>query len=259
MEDFPNASAYCQRLKMLADQLKNVGAPVTNNRLVLQMVAGLTEAYNGIGTLLRQSDPLPQFYQARSMLVLEEAGLAKKVTSDSSAMVVSHTDSSSNTQPPHTRINNGGKNKNKNHGKNKNSGGRNYSGGSTGGRHNPGGGGRNYSGSGGRPGGGQPGHAQQQATGPRAAPGYWGGDGPILLGLILPAHSLPKAGRGPHGSPDSRFRRVLGPVFLDQGHGSRLFRLRFLMFLLILKRPCTLLGSIHRIRIGIWIRELLLI
>ena len=35
MEDFPNASSYCQRLKMLADQLKNVGAPVSNNRLVL--------------------------------------------------------------------------------------------------------------------------------------------------------------------------------------------------------------------------------
>ena len=60
-EDFPNASAYCQRLKMLSDQLKNVGTPVSNNRLVLQMVTGLTEAYNGIGTLLRQSDPLPPF------------------------------------------------------------------------------------------------------------------------------------------------------------------------------------------------------
>ncbi|XP_056690379.1 uncharacterized protein [Spinacia oleracea] len=28
MEDFPNASTYCQHLKNLADQLKNVGAPV---------------------------------------------------------------------------------------------------------------------------------------------------------------------------------------------------------------------------------------
>lgn len=35
MRDFPNASAYCQRLKTLADQLKSVGAPVTDNRLVL--------------------------------------------------------------------------------------------------------------------------------------------------------------------------------------------------------------------------------
>ncbi|XP_057250774.1 uncharacterized protein LOC125497673 [Beta vulgaris subsp. vulgaris] len=90
IEDFPNASAYCQRLKMLADQLKNVGAPVSNYRLVLQMIVGLTESYSGLGTLLRQSDPLPPFYQARSMLVLEEADFSKKTNTGaaSSALVV---------------------------------------------------------------------------------------------------------------------------------------------------------------------------
>jgi len=30
-KDFRNASAYCQRLKILSDQLKNVSAPVSNN------------------------------------------------------------------------------------------------------------------------------------------------------------------------------------------------------------------------------------
>ncbi|XP_060200692.1 uncharacterized protein LOC132628957 [Lycium barbarum] len=77
MEDFPNASAYCQRLKILSDQLKNVSAPVSNNHLVLQMVAGLTDAYKGVGTLIRQSNPLPLFYQARSMLIIEETGFTK--------------------------------------------------------------------------------------------------------------------------------------------------------------------------------------
>ncbi|KAJ9542330.1 hypothetical protein OSB04_028836 [Centaurea solstitialis] len=87
MEDFLNASAYCQRLKVLSDQLKNVGAPVSNDRLVLQMVAGLTEAYNVVGTVLRQTIPLPPFYQARSMLILEKAGLANKIaTSPPAAM-----------------------------------------------------------------------------------------------------------------------------------------------------------------------------
>jgi len=47
MEDFPNAYVYCQQLKELFDQLKNVGAPVSNNCLVLQMVVDLTKAYNG--------------------------------------------------------------------------------------------------------------------------------------------------------------------------------------------------------------------
>ncbi|XP_021743986.1 keratin, type I cytoskeletal 9-like [Chenopodium quinoa] len=90
MEDFPNASAYCQRLKSLSDQLKNVRAPIDNNRLVLQLVSGLTEAYSGVATLIRKRNPLPQFYQARLMLTLEEAGLAKRTsTSSASAMVAS--------------------------------------------------------------------------------------------------------------------------------------------------------------------------
>ncbi|KAJ8560747.1 hypothetical protein K7X08_022607 [Anisodus acutangulus] len=88
MEDFPNVSTYCKKLKELADQLHNIGAPVTNNRLILQLVAGLSEAYNGIGTLLLQSNLLPAFYQARSMLTLEEAGLAKKAAIGASPVIM---------------------------------------------------------------------------------------------------------------------------------------------------------------------------
>ncbi|XP_050894497.1 uncharacterized protein LOC127101193 [Lathyrus oleraceus] len=71
MEDFPNVSAYCQCLKMLYDQLRNVGSPVNNHRLVLQLISGLPEAYRSVATLIRQSNPLPEFYQARSMLTLK--------------------------------------------------------------------------------------------------------------------------------------------------------------------------------------------
>ncbi|KHN40992.1 hypothetical protein glysoja_013334, partial [Glycine soja] len=73
MEAFSSVSAYCQHLKSLSDQLKNVGFPVDNSRLVLQLVSGLTEPYKGVAILIDQSDPLPQFYQAQSMLVLEES------------------------------------------------------------------------------------------------------------------------------------------------------------------------------------------
>ncbi|GAA0185898.1 hypothetical protein LIER_33186 [Lithospermum erythrorhizon] len=95
MADFSSASAYCQRLKNLADQLKNDGAPVANSRLVLQMVSGLTKAYNGVGTLIRQTTPIPKFYHARSMVILEESSLAKKAQqfpSSTSLMVKSATD-----------------------------------------------------------------------------------------------------------------------------------------------------------------------
>ncbi|XP_074314771.1 uncharacterized protein LOC141650330 [Silene latifolia] len=85
MADFSSVSANCQRLKSLADQLKNVGSPVSNSRLVLQLVSGLTPAYQNVGTIIRQRTPLPAFYQARSMLTLEEAGLAKQASTQGSS------------------------------------------------------------------------------------------------------------------------------------------------------------------------------
>ncbi|XP_020205357.1 uncharacterized protein LOC109790584 [Cajanus cajan] len=111
MADFLNVSAYCQHLKSLSDQLKNVGFPVDNNRLVLQLVSGLTKPYNGVATLIRQSDPLPQFYQARSMLTLEEVDLAKKVAQNSSsAMIARDSDGSPDVfDYPSSNRNNGGK------------------------------------------------------------------------------------------------------------------------------------------------------
>ena len=94
MENFSSVSTYCQHLKSLSNQLKNVGSPIDNSRLVLQLVSGLTEPYKGVATLIRQSDPLPQFYQARSMLVLEESDLKKVAQTSSSAMVARDSDES---------------------------------------------------------------------------------------------------------------------------------------------------------------------
>ena len=94
MKAFSRVYAYCQHLKSLSDQLKNVGFPVNNSRLVLQLMSGLTDPYKGVATLIHQSDPLPQFYQARSMLVLEESGLKKAAQTSSSAMVARDSDKS---------------------------------------------------------------------------------------------------------------------------------------------------------------------
>ena len=83
MEDFPNIFAYCHHLKQLYDQLKNVRAPVNNHHLVLQLVSGLSKSYCGVSTLIRQSNPLTSFFQARSMLTLEESSLAKMLSTSS--------------------------------------------------------------------------------------------------------------------------------------------------------------------------------
>lgn len=54
MKYFSGISSYCHHLKSLSDQLKYVGSLVDNNRLVLQLVSGLTEPCKGVATLIRQ-------------------------------------------------------------------------------------------------------------------------------------------------------------------------------------------------------------
>ncbi|KAL7602927.1 uncharacterized protein LOC111906824 [Lactuca sativa] len=72
LENFPNMVTYCQEVKNLSDQLTNVEAPVDNQRLVLQLISGLSDQYDNIATLLQQSTLLPNFYTARSKLCLDE-------------------------------------------------------------------------------------------------------------------------------------------------------------------------------------------
>src|ERR1044071_2429851 len=57
LDGFPNMSAYCQAIKVIADQLANVDAPVDGNRLVLQLLAGLNAEYEGIATILKNTAP----------------------------------------------------------------------------------------------------------------------------------------------------------------------------------------------------------
>lgn len=98
MEYFPNVSSYCQRLKILFDQLRNVGSSVNNHRLAFQLIYGLPKAYHIVSTLIRQSNPIPAFYQVHSMLTLKEAGMTKMTTIDShSAMHTSQQQPSEDT------------------------------------------------------------------------------------------------------------------------------------------------------------------
>lgn len=72
LSQFADVSAYCLHSKSLADQLDNVGAPVSDQRLVLQLIKGLSTTYDEMATALVQQDPLPTFHQARLKLILHE-------------------------------------------------------------------------------------------------------------------------------------------------------------------------------------------
>ncbi|XP_071738634.1 uncharacterized protein [Rutidosis leptorrhynchoides] len=103
LDDFPNASAYCQELKVLADQLPNVGPKIHDDHLVLQLVTGLNEAYESIASQITHKETLPSFYAARSMLILEETHKANQAANSSSSVLTalaSTTTPSVPTKPP---------------------------------------------------------------------------------------------------------------------------------------------------------------
>ncbi|XP_071733834.1 uncharacterized protein [Rutidosis leptorrhynchoides] len=78
LENFSNMSAYCQEMKHIADQLSDVGPKIEDDRLVLQLITGLGDGYDTVGSLLTHSKKLPSFSEARSMLILEETRKAKQ-------------------------------------------------------------------------------------------------------------------------------------------------------------------------------------
>lgn len=123
---------------------------------MLQLVSDLSTAYHGVGTLIRQSDPLPPFYQAQSMLTLEEVGMAKEAAMglDSAMVIATPNDKDdSSSVSAHTGQSNGLQGR-KNQGGRKNSGGGRGNGGAKSGRG--GSGGKSVRGNGG------PGNSQQQ-------------------------------------------------------------------------------------------------
>ncbi|VFQ83567.1 unnamed protein product [Cuscuta campestris] len=63
-------AAYCQRLQNLADWLDDVDAPVSQHQLVLQMLRGLPADLQGQTSFMQFQDPMPNFLQVRSALML---------------------------------------------------------------------------------------------------------------------------------------------------------------------------------------------
>ncbi|XP_071699816.1 uncharacterized protein [Rutidosis leptorrhynchoides] len=102
LDNFPDASKYYQELKILADQLGNIGPAIEEERLVLQLVTGLNDSYASLRSIITHREKLPSFYEARSMLILEESQtqkLAIQAASTATTALVSSTGQSSQQQP----------------------------------------------------------------------------------------------------------------------------------------------------------------
>lgn len=58
---------------------------LNNHRLVLQLIFGLTTTYQGVTTMIFQSNPIPSFHHAHFMFTLDKADLANTTSVESPA------------------------------------------------------------------------------------------------------------------------------------------------------------------------------
>ncbi|KAK1696440.1 hypothetical protein QYE76_013137 [Lolium multiflorum] len=91
--------AYCRALKSVADQMGDVGAPVTDKKLTMRLIDGLSEDYKYQGELLEAATPFPTFMQAQSKLQLAEVKLKSKAKATPPQILNANTASSGNAQP----------------------------------------------------------------------------------------------------------------------------------------------------------------
>ncbi|XP_021979216.1 uncharacterized protein LOC110875329 [Helianthus annuus] len=106
LENFSSTAVYCQELKVFSDQLSNVDAPVDEQTLVLQTIAGLTEQYETVSTILQNTKPLPSFFDIRSQLCMNETTKAShalhSATQASTALLTQSRPNHSPSNPHHS-------------------------------------------------------------------------------------------------------------------------------------------------------------
>ncbi|XP_021728756.1 uncharacterized protein LOC110695839 [Chenopodium quinoa] len=103
LENFANMSEYTRQIKLLADQLSNVGNPVSESKMILQLITGLPKGeYDTVAAMIQQTDPLPSFNSARSRFLLEETRKSKQEEHSQHALVAQSPTGNSSASPQTT-------------------------------------------------------------------------------------------------------------------------------------------------------------
>ena len=71
-------TAYCGRLKELADNLRELGSPLSNPDLVVILLSGLNDKFASCISTISASNPPMTFLQAQSFLLQEEAWIVTR-------------------------------------------------------------------------------------------------------------------------------------------------------------------------------------
>jgi hypothetical protein len=100
---------YCRQMKGLADSLRDLGEPVADHTLVLNLLRGLSPRYGHLKALIKRSVPFPTFHAVRNELLLEELTMANEAPTPASALYSAPTSGlppsgGQATRPPSTGV-----------------------------------------------------------------------------------------------------------------------------------------------------------
>jgi hypothetical protein len=73
-------------MKGLADSLRDLGEPVTDRTLVLNLLRGLSPRYGHLKALIKRTMPFPTFHAVRNELLLEELTMTYEAQPPASAL-----------------------------------------------------------------------------------------------------------------------------------------------------------------------------
>ncbi|XP_066344394.1 uncharacterized protein [Miscanthus floridulus] len=116
-------NAYCTKLKRIADQLHDIGHPVSKPSQVLNLLRGLNPLYRYVKPVITSKYPPHTFQTARSFLILEELSVEHDANAESSqALVATHGDISNASSNPASGGHKDGSSSSTNNGRSNNSG-----------------------------------------------------------------------------------------------------------------------------------------
>jgi hypothetical protein len=128
---------YCRKFKGMADALADLGSPVDDRILVLNILRGLNQRFEHLEAIIRRSSPFLNFLKVRDDLLLEEIHLDTAGSSTAPTTLYTSTtpparklQPSASSRPPNSNNN---QNKNNNRRNDSNGGGNNDKNSSSGG------------------------------------------------------------------------------------------------------------------------------
>jgi hypothetical protein len=68
-------SKYCRKFKNMVDALADLGSPVDDRILILNILCGLNPRFEHLGAIIRRYTPFPSFLKVWDDLILEELHL----------------------------------------------------------------------------------------------------------------------------------------------------------------------------------------